>query len=94
MAGTDKEGMRSMASIELTPEQSAALDEQGIVQGASFVLMRPTAFLELLGFESLEELRKELQPALDESDRGQLADWDLEAMLTKLHQEHRAARCP
>ncbi len=83
-----------MAAIELTPEQSAALDERGIIQGEKFVLMRPAAFIELLGFESLEELRRELQPALDEADNGQLAPWDVEEILEKLHREHRAAQCP
>ncbi|HVJ67545.1 MAG TPA: hypothetical protein VM510_06145 [Caulifigura sp.] len=76
------------ATIELTPEQSAALDQQSIIHGEKFVLMRPSAFIELLGFESEEELRRELQPALDEVDSGKLVPWDIEELLAKLHREH------
>ena len=82
-----------MAAIELTPEQSAALDQQSIVHGEKFVLMRPSTFIELLGFESEEELRRELQSALDEVDSGKLVPWDFDEMLAKLHREHAAAKC-
>jgi hypothetical protein len=33
-----------MLKIQLTPEQTEALDAQGIVQGDEFILMRPGAF--------------------------------------------------
>lgn len=78
-----------MQAIELTPEQSAAFNERGIVQSSEFVLMKPDALRELLGIDSLEELRGELQPAFDEADNGQLAPWNIEELLEQLHREHR-----
>ncbi len=83
-----------MKAIELTPEQSAALNEQGIVQGREFVLMSRDAFREFLGVDSLDDLRRELQPAFDEADNGQLQPWNMKEILAELHREHRAPQCP
>jgi len=33
-------------------------------------------------------LREQLQVGFDEADRGQLAEWDLEAFLAKMHRRH------
>jgi hypothetical protein len=78
-----------MSSPKLTAEQEQALDESnGIVQGESYVLMRPEAFLTCLGYDSLEELRRELQPAFDQADRGELEEWNVDAFLKHMHEKH------
>ena len=77
-----------MAAIELTPEQSAALDEQGIIHGETFVLMRPAAFVELLGFESVEELRGAVDLGLKDIEDGRVAEWNVEEFLSRMHQSH------
>jgi hypothetical protein len=78
-----------MSIPKLTAEQEQALDEgNGVVQGESYVLMRPEAFLTWLGYDSLEELRHELQPAFDQADRGELEEWDVDACLKRLHETH------
>ncbi len=33
-------------------------------------------------------LREQLQVGFDEADRGQLAEWDLEAFLANMHRQH------
>lgn len=33
-------------------------------------------------------LHEQLQVGFDEADRGQLAEWDLEAFLAKMHRQH------
>ena len=38
-------------------------------------------------------LREQLQVGFDEADRGQLAEWDLEAFLANMHRQH-AGRTP
>jgi len=66
-----------MDTPALTDEQERALDEQGgIVEGASFVILRTDVFRELLGFDTDDELRRQLQIGFDQADRGQLVDWD------------------
>lgn len=76
-----------MSTVELTPRQIQALDEQGIVQGDDFILMRPAAFREWLGFHSDEELRNELQGAFDAADRGELVEWSVENFLARMHRD-------
>lgn len=78
-----------MSTVELTEEQEQALGEHGIVQGRAFVLMRPAAFRDLLGIGSDEELRRELQMAFDQADRGELAEWDVEEFLQQMHSNSR-----
>lgn len=76
---------------ELTAEQRQALDEAGgIVQGQSYVLMRPDAALSYFGFDTKEDLRRELQPAFDQADRGELDEWDVEEFLARMHRQHDA----
>ena len=60
----------------LTAAQQQALEAgDGIVQGASYVLMRTDVILDWFGFTK-EELRRELQPALDQVASGDVAPWN------------------
>lgn len=71
---------------ELTAEQEQALDAHGgVVQGQSFVLMRPDVMLDFFGYDSKEELARELLPAFDQTDRSELAEWDVDAFLARMH---------
>ncbi len=80
-----------MRNPELTEELQQALDDgQGIVQGQSFVLMRPDVILGWFGYDSNEELRQELQPAFDQADRGELSEWNVNEFLDRMHQQHDA----
>ncbi|MEX0715969.1 MAG: hypothetical protein WD066_05250 [Planctomycetaceae bacterium] len=74
----------------LTAEQQQALDaHDGILQGESFVLMRPDVVLEWFGYDRAA-LEQELRPAFDEADRGELAAWNLDEFLAEMH---RRAAC-
>lgn len=69
----------------LTVEQERALDAHGgIVQGESFVLMRTDFVLRLFGYESSVELRRELQPAFEQADRGELEEWNVDDFLARM----------
>lgn len=82
MAGAEK-------TPDLTAEQQHALDAHGgVVQGQSFVLMRTDVVLGFFGYDSKEDLQRELQPAFDEADRGELAEWDVDKFLARMHQSH------
>lgn len=75
---------------ELTPEQQKALDAgDGVVQGRSFVLMRTDVVLNFFGYTE-DELRRRLQPGLDQVERGDVAEWNLEEFLAKMHKQHAA----
>ena len=81
----------SKETPELTAAQRQALDEAGgVVQGQSYVLMRTDVVLSYFGFESKEELRRELQPAFDQADRGELHEWDVVEFLARMHRQHDA----
>jgi len=81
----------SQATPELTAEQEQALDAAGgIVQGQSFVLIRTDVVLSYFGYDSKEDLRRELQPAFDQADRGELEEWNVEKFLSRMHQTHDA----
>ena len=73
---------------DLTAEQQQALDAgAGVVQVASFVLMRTDVVLDWFGYSN-DDLRRELQPGLDQIDRGDVADWNLDEFLAEMHQRH------
>lgn len=75
---------------ELTAEQQQALDAgDGIVSGPSFVLMRTDVVLDWFGF-SPAELRRRLQPGLDQIEQGEGAEWNLREFLSKMHNRQRA----
>ena len=62
-----------MTNPELTKEQQQALDQNdGIVEGPSFVIMRTDVFRSMLGFGADEDLQRQLQVGFDQADRGQL----------------------
>ncbi len=70
---------------ELTPEQQRALDAHGgIVEGDSFVLMDKDVILDFFGYGSPHDLLRELQPAFDQADRGELQEWDVGAFLARM----------
>lgn len=77
-----------MQAIELTPEQSSALDKSGIIQGDEFILMRPAAFRELLGFESDDELREALRPALEDIEQGRIAELNIDEFVARMRHSH------
>ncbi len=80
----------SYARLTLTNEQQQALDAgNGVVQGPSFVLLRTDAVLDWFGYTQ-DELRSALQPALEQVGDGDVAEWDLEAFLAKMHKERAA----
>jgi hypothetical protein len=75
---------------ELTEEQQRALDAgDGVVQGESFVIMRKDVVLDWFGYTK-EELRNELQPALDQIENGDIAEWNLKNFLSEMHKQHGA----
>lgn len=79
----------SEKALELTVEQEQAVDAHGgVVQGQSFVLMRTDVLLDFFGYDSKEDLRRELQPAFDQADRGELEEWDVDAFLARMHRSH------
>jgi hypothetical protein len=68
----------------MTAEQEQALDAHGgVVHGPSFVLMRTDVVLRFFGYDSPEVLRRELQRAFDQADRGELAEWDVNALVAR-----------
>ena len=74
---------------DLTAEQEHALDAHGgVVQGQSFVLMRTDVVLGFFGYDSKEDLQRELQPAFDQADRSELAEWDVDMFLARMHRSH------
>jgi Ca2+-binding EF-hand superfamily protein len=76
-------------TLELTAEQEQALDAHGgVVQGQSFVLMRTDMVLRFFGYHASDELARELKPAFDQADRGELEDWDVEEFLARMHRMH------
>lgn len=81
---------------QLTPELEKALDAHGgVVQGQSFVLMRTDVVLSFFGYDSKEDLARELWPAFTQANRGELATWDVDAFLERMHRSHNgdAERC-
>ncbi|QDV48409.1 hypothetical protein [Gimesia fumaroli] len=71
----------------LTEEQQHALDEgEGVVQGASFILMRTDVVLDWFGY-SEEDLRRRLQPGLDQIETGDVAEWSLDDFLAEMHKQ-------
>ena len=83
--------MENSASVpELTAEQQQALDAgNGIVQGPSFVLLRTDVVLDWFGYTK-DQLRSELEPALEEAEQGKVAPWNLDEFLAKMHKERSA----
>ncbi|WP_146373070.1 hypothetical protein [Symmachiella macrocystis] len=66
---------------ELTDEQQQALKEgNGVVQGESYLLMRHDVLLDWFGYTP-DQLRVELQPAIEQADRGELEEWNLQEFL-------------
>ena len=83
---------KSEKTPELTAAQQQALDAHGgVVQGQSFVLMRTDVVLSFFGYDSKDELRRDLQPAFDQADRGELEDWSVDEFLASMHRRHDAA---
>ncbi len=75
----------SDAISQLTEEQQQALDAgNGVVQGPSFVLMRTDVVLDWFGYTK-DELRCELQPAIDQVASGDVAEWNLDKFMAKMH---------
>ena len=81
---------KSATTPELTAEQLEALDAgNGIVQGQSFVLIRNDVVLDWFGYSD-DELRQELQPALKQVERGEVAEWNADEFLAEMHSRHNA----
>ncbi|MEQ8788501.1 MAG: hypothetical protein RIC55_19480 [Pirellulaceae bacterium] len=77
---------------ELTPEQQNALDaNDGIVHGPSYVLMRTDVLFDWFGFTS-DELRAKLAPAFEDVERGDVAEWNLNEFLAKVHERRQSKR--
>lgn|GEM_PF-5260654 len=55
------------------------------MQGESWVLMRTDAIPGLFGYDSVEDLRKDLTPAFEQADRGDLAEWNVDEFLRRMH---------
>jgi len=82
---------RPETTPKLTPEQQRALDMHGgVVQGDSFVLMRKDVVLDFFGYSSQADLVQQLQPALDQADRGELQEWDVDAVLARVRLPYRS----
>ena len=82
----------SQKTPELTAEQQHALDAQDdVVQGSSFVLLCTDVVLNFFGYDAKEELQRKLQAAFDEADRGELAEWNVEEFLARMHQQRDSA---
>lgn len=80
--------MQNIEMPNLTKEQQNALDSNnGVVHGVSYVLMRTEVVLDWFGYTQ-EELHSELQPALDQVANGEVAPWNLEVFLDKMHEQH------
>jgi hypothetical protein len=80
----------SDAIPQLTEEQQQALDAgNGVVQGPSYVLMRTDVVLDWFGYTK-DELRRELQPAIEQVASGDVAEWNLDKFLAKMHKGHAA----
>lgn len=70
---------------QLTPEQHRALDaSNGLLQGDSYVLMRNDVVLDWFGY-SLDELQKQLRPAIEQAQRREFVDFNLESFLQVMH---------
>lgn len=81
--------MKTQLIPKLTPEQERALNAgNGVVQGDSYVLLRSTAVLGWFGYDSPEELRRELQPALEAADRRELTEWNIDEFLARMHGDY------
>lgn len=81
----------SKQSPELTAEQQQALDEAGgVVQGQSYILMRTDVVLSYFGFDTKDELRRQLQPAFEQADRGELDEWNVKEFLARMHRQRDA----
>ena len=75
---------------KLTTEQQQALDAgDGVVQGSSFVLMRTDVVLDWFGYTP-EQLGSELDPAIEQADRGEVHEWSVNDFLTRMHSQHAA----
>ena len=80
----------SESTPELTAEQQQALDAgDGLVQGSSFVLMRTDVVLNFFGYTK-DELRNRLQPGIDQIESGDVAEWNLDEFLAKMHKKRAA----
>ena len=70
----------------LTPEQEHALDASaGVLQGDTYVLLRKDAVFRWFGFDSAVELHGELHGSFEAADRGDLAEWDVNDFLSRMH---------
>lgn len=77
----------SATTPPLTTAQENALNAaDGVLQGDSYVLLRSDALFRWFGYDSPDQLRKELQPAFDAADRGELAEWNVEEFLARMHE--------
>lgn len=73
---------------QLTPEQQQALEaSNGLLQGDSYVLIRNDVVLDWFGY-SMEELQKELQPAIEQAERREFVEFNFEAFITEMHTRH------
>ena len=82
--------MKNSDVPELTEAQQQDLDGgNGVVQGSSFVLMRTDVVLDWFGYAK-DEVRSALQPALEQVANGDVAEWNLEDFLAKMHKRHAA----
>lgn len=78
----------SNAAPKLTDEQQQALDDgNGVLQGETYLLMRHDVVLDWFGYTP-EQLRNELQIAIDQADRGELEEWNLREFLADMHRGH------
>ena len=70
---------------KLTPEQQRALDAHGgVLEGESFVLIHKDVLLDFFGFGSQNDLLRNLQPAFDQADNGELRAWDVDSFLAQM----------
>jgi hypothetical protein len=69
---------------ELTDEQQQALEQgNGVVQGESYLLVRHDVVLDWFGYTP-DQLHVELQPAIEQADRGELEEWNLQEFLKEV----------
>lgn len=47
--------------------------------------MRTDAIPGLFGHDSVEDLRKDLTPAFEQADRGDLAEWNVDEFLRRMY---------
>lgn len=79
---------------KLTEEQRQALQDRpgGPVEVEDdqtrklYVLVAKDDFRQMVD----EELRRQLQVGLDQADRGELEEWDVEQFLGRMHRQHEA----